>query len=319
MLSFSVKKEESGQRIDKYLRKQLNNAPLSLLYKLFRKKDVKVNAKRVNNEYLVAENDYVEVYISAEYLDKYCQPKQIHDLKQSFKVIYEDDKIIIVDKPAGLSLHQDEHEATNTLANQVLAYCVRKGDSRVVAPAHRLDRNTSGLVIFGKDMETLHVLNEMFKTRVGLHKYYQALTFNKLEGRKLIEAPLLKDEINKMVKIDKNGLTAKSIVEPILTNADYSLVKVEILTGRTHQIRVHLAYTGLPIVGDQKYGDFTKNKIFAKQYGWHYQFLHAYKLQFTELEGQLSYLSKREFSSELPTKKQALINKLFQNDSTNVL
>ncbi len=311
MISFKVKKEESGQRLDKYLRKNLNEAPLSLLYKLLRKKDVKVNGKRVNGEYILNNEDNIDVYLSDEYLKEYVKPKGTYDLPKAFKVIYEDENIIIVDKPMGLSLHADEIEKTNTLANQVLAYTKRNGTSSVTYPAHRLDRNTSGLVIFGKDMETLHELNEMFKTRKGIHKYYLALTFNKLDKEKVIDAPLLKDEKKKLVSVDKNGLSAKSIARPLLSNDDYSLVEVELLSGRTHQIRVHLSYVNLPIVGDSKYGDFEKNKKFLKEYKLKYQFLHAYKIVFDKLDGKLAYLSNKEFVSNLPKAKQEIVDKLF--------
>ncbi|MFA7100985.1 MAG: RluA family pseudouridine synthase [Bacilli bacterium] len=311
MIKFNVKGEEQGQRIDKYLRKKLNNAPLSLLYKLFRKKDIKVNSKRVAGDYLVQENDLIEVYLSPEYLAKYMEEKPVKKLVKSFRVVYEDQHLLIVDKPAGLSIHADEHEATNTLANQVLSYCKDKGDSSVVAPAHRLDRNTSGLVIFGKDMETLHELQDIFKYREGLHKYYLALCFNELKAPLEINAPLLKNESLKLVKVDPNGLPAKTLVKPVLTNSDYSLVEAELLTGRTHQIRVHLAFSGYPIVGDQKYGDFTKNKTFAKEYKMRYQFLHAYKLVFGQLSGVLSYMSNREIVAELPYTKQKIVDKIF--------
>lgn len=311
MINFKVSKEEQGQRVDKYLRKNLSKAPLSLLYKVFRKKDVKVNGKRVHGEYVLSENDEISVYISDEFLDKYTTPKTSLSLPKAFKVIYEDENIIIVDKPSGLSLHADEIEQTNTLANQVLAYTRRNGGSEVTAPAHRLDRNTSGLVIFGKDMESLHELNEMFKTRVGIKKCYLALTFNELKEEKVINLPLLKDEKKKLVVVSKDGLNAKSIAKPVLTNKDYSLVEVELLTGRTHQIRVHLSSVGFPIVGDQKYGDFTKNKTFGKEFNVRYQFLHAYKIKFEGIEGKLAYLNGREFVSDLPKSKQAVIDKIF--------
>ena len=313
MIKFTVKSEEQGQRVDKYLRKNLSKAPLSLLYKLFRKKDIKVNDKKVEGDYVLKANDVISLYLSEEYLDKYMAEHQdVKSLPKSFRVIYEDEKILIVDKPAGISVHQDEIEATNTLANQVLAYCTRKGDSTVVAPAHRLDRNTSGLVIFGKDMETLHILNEMFKTRQGLYKYYLTLCFNELKGPMEINAPLLKDEVNKIVRVDPKGLTAKTKIKPVLTNSQYSLIEAELLTGRTHQIRVHLAHVGYPVIGDQKYGDFAKNKAFAKTYKWHYQFLHAYRLVFGTLTGPLAYLSGREFTSELPKSKQNIVDSIFQ-------
>ncbi len=317
MLELKVKKEEQGQKIDKYIRKQLSDAPLSFIYHLFRKKDVKVNGLRIKKDYIIKENDQVNIYVSEEQLKDFKNKPKILDLDKNFKIIYEDDNVLIVDKPVGLVINPDEKEKNNTLANQVQSYYYKKGlseDTLInIAPAHRLDRNTSGLVIFGKSVEALQELNSMFKTRKGIKKYYQALTFNRCKKEQVIEVPLLKDEKKKEVIVDTiKGQKAISIVRPIFANDNYSLVEVEILTGRTHQIRVHLSYIGLPIVGDNKYGDFSKNKDFISKYKWNYQFLHAYKLVFEDIDGKLGYLSNRVFTSSLPDDKKAIIDKVFE-------
>ena len=199
----------------------------------------------------------------------------------------------------------------------MLYYLYSKGEynpsvsSFTPAPAHRLDRNTSGIVIFGKTISSLKLLNECFKERVGLEKYYLALVKGKLESSVTIEKKLLKDSKSGYVRVDDKGLDAISIVKPIKFNDEYSLVEVLLKTGRTHQIRVHMASINHPVIGDKRYGDFELNDKFYKLYGYENQFLHAYKIKFTNMKDELSYLNGLIITSELEEKKDSIIKKIF--------
>ena len=174
MKKLVIDQYDDHQRIDKYLKKVLVQAPSSLIYKMLRKKDVKVNGKRVKENYILHSGDEVELFLYEDKFKEYTKPLTIYELPITFKVVYEDAHILIVDKPAGLLVHEDINESVNTLSNQVLTYLHQKGEydpekniSFTPGPVHRLDRNTSGLVIFGKDMRALQDLNTMMKTRQG--------------------------------------------------------------------------------------------------------------------------------------------------------
>lgn len=318
-MNLKITKNDANQRVDKYLKKYLNDAPLSFIYKLIRKKDVKVNGIRVKENHILVEGDNLEVYLKPDVLKELSKPKEIKDLSKQFKVIFEDDNILIVSKPMGLSVHGDELSREYNLTNQVLAYLIKKGEYHPAkdlgftpALAHRIDRNTSGLVIFGKNLTALQTLTSFFKDRTNIEKYYLTLVYGEVNKRIDISAPLLKDETTKEVKVDfKKGEVAESIVNPIYFNKDYSLVEVQIITGKTHQIRVHLAYINHPSVGDAKYGDFLKNKKFNEEFKWKFQFLHAYKLKFSGIKGQLSYLNNKVIIDQLPLDKAKIIKKIF--------
>jgi 23S rRNA pseudouridine955/2504/2580 synthase len=314
-----ITSNDAKQRVDKYLKKYLNDAPLSFIYKLIRKKDVKVNGVKVSENYILNENDVLEVYLKPDLLEKLSKPKEIKDVSRQFKVVYEDDNLLVVSKPMGLSVHGDDLSREYNLSNQVLAYLIKKGEYHPTrdlgftpALAHRIDRNTSGLVIFGKNLEALQLLTSYFKNRTNIDKYYLTLVYGEINKTIEINAPLLKDEKSKEVRVDfKKGELAKSIVKPLFSNQDFSLVEVQIITGKTHQIRVHLAHINHPSVGDAKYGDFNKNKAFEQTFKWKFQFLHAYKLVFSGITDKLSYLNGKVIVDKLPEDKAKIIKKIF--------
>jgi 23S rRNA pseudouridine955/2504/2580 synthase len=315
----TISNKDANQRVDKYLKKYLNDAPLSFIYKLIRKKDVKVNGVKVKENYILKENDNLEVYLKPDILKELSNPKEIKDSGKQFKVIFEDENILIVSKPMGLSVHGDELSREYNLSNQVLSYLIKKGEYHpnkdigfTPALAHRIDRNTSGLVIFGKNLESLQILTKLFKDRSGIDKHYLTLVYGEIDKLIEINAPLTKDENSKEVRVDfKNGELAKSIVTPIYHNKEYSLVDVQIITGKTHQIRVHLSHIKHPSVGDAKYGDFNKNKSFNNEFNWKFQFLHAYKLKFSGIGGKLSYLNNKVITDKLPEDKAKIVKKIF--------
>lgn len=316
MICLSITNKDANQRVDKYVKKYLNNAPLSFIYKLFRKKDVKINKHWVKENYILQDGDEISIYISDEQLKEFNSPKEIKKVDLNHPIIFEDENILIIDKPRGLLVHGDQNEKTLTLTNEVLNYLYYKGEydpndkGFVPAPAHRLDRNTSGLVVFAKNLISLQELEDLFKNKENISKEYLALVRGKLEGKVEINAPLIKDEKSGIVHISKNGKSALTIVEKVKNYGDFSLVNVKILTGRTHQIRVHLASINHPVIGDSKYGDFKLNKEFKDLYNFENQFLHAYRLGFKRIDGHLSYLSKKSFQSRLPKTLENLLKKL---------
>ena len=168
MKKIVIKENDANQRIDKYLKKLLCNAPSNFIYKMFRKKDIKINGKKVNEKYILQKDDILEMFLYDDKFNEFTKEKDIYDLKREFKVLYEDQNILIVDKPVGLLVHGDAKENVNTLSHQVLSYLKEKGELDVgrestftPGPVHRLDRNTSGIVIFGKTLAALQDLNEM--------------------------------------------------------------------------------------------------------------------------------------------------------------
>ena len=320
MIEYKVSSREENQRIDKFLRKYLNEAPLSFIYKLFRKKDVKVNGHWVKQDYILKKDELIFIYVSNQQLEEFSKPKELQKAELKYQIIYEDENILIINKPRGLLVHGDSSEKRNTLSNEVLNYLYFKGEYNprvdhgfVPGPAHRLDRNTSGLVVFGKNLPTLQLLEDLFKDKVDISKIYCALVCGDLDHELEIDLPLLKDPNSGLVKVAKMKDGAKSAltkVTPVKHLGEYTLVNAELITGRTHQIRVHLSSVGYPIVGDGKYGDFKANRLFKDQYKFENQFLHAEKLSFKNIKKPLDYLSGKTFIAPLAKEEKELLNKL---------
>ncbi|WP_278623377.1 RluA family pseudouridine synthase [Thomasclavelia spiroformis] len=307
--------------MDKYIKKLLVNAPTNFIYKMFRKKDIKVNGKKVNEKYILKNNDVVEMFLYEDKFKEFTATKDIYNVKKTFKVLYEDNHVLIVYKPAGLLVHEDKNESVNTLTNQVLSYLANKSEldlSRentfMPGPVHRLDRNTSGIVIFGKTLAALQVLNEMIKQRHCIEKSYLTICKGKVNQKRNLKGYIVKLDDQAQVKLvskDYPGaLTMETIVKPVKYNNDYSKVEVTLITGRMHQIRVHLSSIDHPIIGDRKYGDFELNKFVKKEFGLNHQLLHAYKIRFVKSFGILAYLQDKEIVCPVPKLFEKIENRL---------
>lgn len=320
MIERVINTKDSNQRVDKYVRKVLNDAPLSFIYKIFRKKDVKINNKWVDIDYILHDKDVIKIYVTDEQLKEFNKPKEYENIKVSFKVIYEDSNVLIINKEKGVLVHSDDKNNKNTLDKQVISYLMNKGEydpkvdqGFVPAPAHRLDRNTSGLVVFGKNLPALQQLLNLFKEKEDIEKYYYALVVGRVNKDGEVNVPLLKDEKTGLVKVSSlkyGGKTAITQYEVVKYYGDYTLLKVKLITGRTHQIRVHMSHINHPLVGDTKYGDFKVNKLFKESFGYDSQFLHATTLKFKNLTGTLSSLSSKVISSDLGLKEKKILDKL---------
>lgn len=316
MKEITIGKENDGQRIEKFVRQYLNEAPLGYIYKAFRKKDIKINGHWVKKDAIVHEGDVVRLYVTDQQLEEFKKPKNISKSPLAHQIVYEDSNIIIVNKPVGLLVMGDEKEKRVTLTNQVLSYLYLKGeydpnnDSFAPSPAHRLDRNTGGLIVFGKTDAALKELTRLFKERTDIDKRYLALVKGIAKEEGEINAPLLKDPSTGMVKVDKEGKPSTTRYILKKKYIDASLLECELITGRTHQIRVHLSYIGHPIIGDGKYGDFEANRLYKSRYGYERQFLYAYKLSFGDVKAPLEYLSGKSFEINLPEKANLLLKEL---------
>lgn len=306
MREFIINNSENGLTLEKYVFKVLKTAPMSFVYKLFRKKDIKVNGHHQDKKYRLVTDDKVAIYITDQQFDEFQKDKELNpNTKIKDWIIYEDNNVLFVNKPRGL-LVQKSNPNDESLDQLVVEYLIatkqydpNKEKGFIPGPAHRLDRNTSGLVAFGKNHDALNLLFELFKNHDLINKHYLALVVGQVEKEKdIIDAPLLKNEEKNLVSVSKNGKTAKTVYKLIKKYDHYSLLDVTLLTGRTHQIRVHMAYINHPIVGDSKYGNFEANKAFKQQFGFSSQFLHAYKMGFGDLPSPLSNLSRKEFVAE---------------------
>lgn len=319
-MEITISENEKGQRIDKFIKRWIKQAPLSFIYKMFRQKDVKVNGKKAKIDYILKEGDVLNVYLKPELLEQFKKEYIAKPIQTPLTIIYEDSNILVADKPAGVLVHSDEKENRLTLANMLVNYLIQKGEydpktsfGFVPGPCHRLDRNTSGLVVCAKTLPAMQELLAMFRERTQIQKEYLLLVKGQVEKKGMIDIPLKKDPEKGMVRrasLKEGGKTAITKYERVKVYSDYSLVKAELLTGRTHQLRAHFAFIGHPIVGDGKYGDFKVNKEFMDLYGLRYQFLHAYSFKFLQVDGVLSYLSNKEFISPLPEKFDKILKSL---------
>ncbi len=322
MKEVTITSANAGQKAEKFVKKYLSEAPLGYIYKAFRKKDIKANGHWIKKDYILQEGDVLRIYVSDQQLEDFRKPRPAEKKPFPYPILYEDENVLIVSKPKGLLVYGDKTGVRETLGNAVLDYLYLKGDynpedsSFTPSPAHRLDRNTSGIVVYGKTDAGLKALTDLFKTREGIHKRYLALVLGDLEGEGEINKPLKKDEISGRVSIcslsngGKSALTKYKVVERY---GGYTLLECDLITGRTHQIRVHLASIGHPIVGDEKYGDFADCRKVKKLTGLENQLLHAYKISFDHLEGILAPLSNKEFVSPLPSQERQIIDKLTAN------
>lgn len=304
MTEITIQKNDAGQRADRFLAKAYPNLKMSLVCKLMRKKRIKLNGAKAEPNTILKEGDVLRFYLSEELLSKSSPQSDFRDISPEINVIYEDDNILLIDKPVGLVVHEDNDNTSDTLINRVLSYMYQKGEydpesENSFAPAlvNRIDRNTCGIVIAAKNAESLRILNQKVRDREVQKMYLCAVRGvpDPKSGTLTAYLKKLSDE-NRVVISDipkPEFLTIKTKYRVLESKGELSLIEVDLLTGRTHQIRAHFAHIGHALLGDGKYGE----NVFNKRFGAKTQALCSYKLtfRFTSNAGILEYLNGREF------------------------
>ncbi len=323
MKEIRITKNEENQRLDKFLLKYMNKASKGFLYKMLRKKRIKYNGGRAEGSELLKAGDTLQLYLAEETISSFMEEKTVAEAKRHFAIVYEDDDILVVSKPAGLLTHPEKSSDKDTLIDQILYYLYQKGQylpeadsSFTPALCNRLDRNTSGIVIAGKTLKGVQAVNETIRSH-KLDKYYLTLVAGEIREAGEITAYLTKDEEKNQVRISKREGSGKKTMtkyRPLAYAKGYTLLEIHLITGKTHQIRAHMQSIGHPVVGDRKYGSEHSNQKFREEYALSNQFLHAIRVEWKEKEGPLGYLYGKEMTAPLPKTLQEICDGLFGKD-----
>lgn len=315
MREIIIRENEAGQRFDKFLKKYLSEATGGFLYKMLRKKNIVLNGKKATGNEKLNCGDKVKFFLADETIDKFSGKGKASAgyetlPKTRLSVLYEDDHVLILNKPAGL-LSQKSKADDVSVVEYVIQYLLKTGslkpeDLTTFKPSicNRLDRNTSGLITAGKSLAGLQKLGELFKDRT-VKKYYLCIVKGRLDKRQYISGYLYKDEKTNTVRVQKDRLSEEELpieteYEPLAWNGETTLLKVHLITGRTHQIRAHLTSIGHPLIGDTKYGNEKINRQYRTKYHLKWQLLHAYDLVFPKLSPPFEALSKRQVTAPVP-------------------
>ena len=315
MQELHVTENEAGQRLDKLLAKFLNQAPKSFLYKMMRKKNIVLNGKKCTGNEKLKQGDSIKLFFSDETIEKFSAGTYAIPKKEKINmlpIIYEDEQILLMNKPVGV-LSQKAKDSDVSAVEILINYLMEtdqlsKEQFRTFHPSicNRLDRNTSGILVAGKTLPALQEMNRFFKERT-IAKYYRCLVKGRvIKNEEYIKGYLVKDQKTNKVSITKKkteeGVPIETEYCVIQSNDEVSLLEVHLITGKTHQIRAHLASIGHPIIGDYKYGDKQINEMYRQAYGLKSQLLHAYRLEMPSSNGSLAYLNDKKFVAELPDK-----------------
>lgn len=346
MQSVIIKANQAGQRLDKFLHKYLPNAGTSFLYKMLRKKNITLNGKKAEGKEILIVGDELNFFFSDETFEKFSGRTSIatdtqatsdtqinttaeyHKAYKNLKgiqILYEDVHVLIVNKPVGI-LTQKAAQKDLSLNEWLIGYLLETGaitseELQTFHPSvcNRLDRNTSGIVLCGKSLAGSQALSRIIKER-SLQKFYHTICVGMLTEKQHLKGYLHKNHKNNKVTVcnslpestaNKDYSPIETAYCPLVSEQNYTLLEVELITGKTHQIRSHLAYTGHPIIGDTKYGNSKNNQRFREQFSLQNQLLHAYRVVFPTEEGVLAPLSAKEITAPYPKQFERLVAHLF--------
>ena len=300
MKTFTIGTNDANQRFDKYLKKLLPNASVSFLYKMLRKKNITLDGKKATGKETLQKGAQVAVFFSDETLHKFMQDtkklqEEFHMLQRlpmkGLSIIYEDTDILIADKPYNM-LSQKAKEQDLSANEYLLGYLIRSGALSLEtfgtfrpSVCNRLDRNTTGLLLMGKTLAGAQMLSEGLRERT-IHKFYRAIVSGNVIKPLHLSGWLIKDEHTNQVKIltqeQKDAVRIETSYTSVQAKGTCSLLEICLITGKTHQIRAHLASVGHPVIGDRKYGDPSMNHKFYGTFHVDHQLLHAYRLEFPD-------------------------------------
>ena len=315
MRIIKIEKNDAGQRLDKFVMKAVKGIPVSLMYKSIRTKKIKVNRKRAEEKQMLNLGDTVQMFLAEELFSDTVTDNELFSITPKLDIVYEDDNIILCEKAPGVLVHSGDGDGKtsgegdaadrNTLIYHIQAYLAQKGEYNPAkessfAPAlcNRIDRNTGGIVIAAKTAEALRDVNARIREN-GISKFYLCAVHGLPQKRSgTLKDYLVKNSNTNTVRVVKNQIRGSKEIITKYSVMEYnkqknlSLVNIELITGRTHQIRAHMSSIGNPLLGDGKYGSIEKDK----RLGYKHQALYAYKLAFGKSEDSLSYLNGREFT-----------------------
>ena len=324
MQEIKIGPNEAGQRLDKFLHKLMPLAPSSFFYRMLRKKNITLNEKKAEGKEKLEEGDTLILYLSDDTInnfkeaqskvaDKVTEYEEAYRKLTGIQVLYEDEHILIMNKPAGV-LSQKAEDTDFSLNEWMIGYLLSEFDKNQLftykpSVCNRLDRNTSGLVVGAKSLTGSQEMNRLFRSR-EISKYYRMFVKGKVTEEKTLEGYLLKDEETNMVYLTDRGSKGAAFIRtryyPIREYSDRTLVEAELITGKSHQLRIHMASVGHPLIGDYKYGDRAFNESYKRKYHINSQLLYACRLEFPEMNPPFGHLSKKVFEAPIPGNFQIL-------------
>ncbi len=331
MQQIIMEANQEGQRLDKFLHKVLPEASTSFLCKMMRKKNITINDKKVEGKYILQPKDSLKIFLADDTFVKFggrlqgesmdlpdiTEYQRAYEKFQEIEIVYEDHQILVCNKPSGV-LSQKASPEDLSLNEWFLGYLLKQGELKakdliLFKPSicNRLDRNTSGLLLCAKSLKASQVLNRLIKEK-EIRKFYRLFCLGGVENALSLKGYLKKDEKTNKVSVSIQETPGSSYIEtlfsPLKVGKELSYLEVELITGKTHQIRAHLASIGHPLLGDYKYGSKKINDKYKKTLGIEDQLLHAYRLEFPEMEEEFKTLSRKV----LICKEPAIFNTLLR-------